>query len=141
VIAAWILVAALAPAPAGPADAPELLRLEQVWNDAHVHGDAAALEALWAEDLVVTVPRMPVITRATAITMARSGRIKFERYASSDIQVHLHGDTAVVTGRLVRARRMNDQQVEDHWQFTKVYLRQDGHWLVIAFHASEAPEP
>jgi len=29
------------------ADRAELSRLEQVWNDAHLRGDAEALDALW----------------------------------------------------------------------------------------------
>jgi enterochelin esterase family protein len=34
----------------------ELTRLETVWNDAHLRGDAEALAGLCADDLVVTVP-------------------------------------------------------------------------------------
>jgi hypothetical protein len=32
----------------GSADSRELERLENVWNEAHEHGDAATLESLWA---------------------------------------------------------------------------------------------
>jgi len=42
------------------ADVRELERLETVWNEAHEHGDADALEAIWADDLEIAVPRMPV---------------------------------------------------------------------------------
>jgi len=28
---------------------------------------------------------------------------------------------------------------EDRWQFTKTYVRRQGRWQVVAFHASEAP--
>jgi hypothetical protein len=30
--------------------------------------------------------------------------------------------------------------VDDDWQFTKMYVRRDGRWKVVAFSASEAPE-
>ena len=119
----------------------ELLQLEKTWNEAHVRADAAALEALWADDIVVTVPKMAVLNRADAVGMARSGRIKFTKYETSGVSVRIFGDTALATGRLERIRERNGQVAEDHWQFTKVYRRQHGRWRVIAFHASEAPEP
>jgi len=141
VIAAWSLAVALLQADATSATESALLRLEQVWNDAHLRGDAPALEALWADDMVVTVPKMAVIPRETAVAMARSGRIRFERYETSGLHVRLRGDMAVVTGRMERARRMGEKLMEDHWLFTKVYVQEPGRWRVVAFHASEAPEP
>lgn len=38
------------------ADRAELSRLEETWNQAHLHGDAEALNRLWADDLEVAVP-------------------------------------------------------------------------------------
>ena len=135
------LLLALVPGAATTTPEAELLQLEETWNKAHLNGDAATLEALWADEIVVTVPRMPVLNRSDAVAMARSGRIKFRKYDSSGVSVRLYGETALVIGRLERVRERNGQVAEDHWQFTKVYERQDGRWRVIAFHASEAPEP
>jgi hypothetical protein len=45
----------------------ELMHLEDVWNQAHVAGDAEALDHLWADDLEVAVPHMAVMTRAEAL--------------------------------------------------------------------------
>jgi ketosteroid isomerase-like protein len=119
----------------------ELDRLEKVWNEAHEHGDAEALNALWADDMEIAVPKMPVISKADALKFARSGRMKFLRYQTSDIHIRVYGDAAVVTGRLQRTRSMNGQEVSDDWRFTKTYVRQAGQWRVVAFHASEAAEP
>jgi hypothetical protein len=124
---------------AATADA-EVLALERVWNDAHLTGNAAALEDLWADGLVITVPRMPVLTRDDAVRIARSGRLKFQRYETSNTHARIYGDTAIVTGRLERVREREGQIATDHWQFTKVYIRQHGKWRVVAFHASDAPE-
>ena len=123
------------------ADVRELERLETVWNEAHERGDADALEALWADDLEVAVPRMPVLTRADAATFAHSGRMKFLKYRTSEVRVRVYGDAAVVTGRLQRTRVTNGQEVSDDWRFTKTYIRQAQKWRVVAFHASEAAQP
>src|SRR5438270_12706977 len=78
----------------------ELERLEKAWNEAHVAGDAAALDALWADELVVTVPKMPLFNKAQTLAIWRSGTVKMKRYETSDLAFHIMGDTAVVTGAL-----------------------------------------
>jgi ketosteroid isomerase-like protein len=122
-------------------DARELVRLESVWNEAHEKGDATVLEKLWADDLVVTVPRMPVMSKSEVLGFARSGRMKFQRYQTSDLKVRVYGDAAVVSGRLQRTRTLGDKTVNDDWRFTKFYVRREGRWQVVAFHASEAAQP
>jgi ketosteroid isomerase-like protein len=123
------------------ADVRELERLETVWNEAHEHGDADALEALWAEDIEVAVPKMHVLTKADALRFARSGRMKFLTYRTSDIRVRVYDNAAVVTGRLQRSRTINGQEMSDDWRFTKLYVREAQKWRVVAFHASEAAQP
>jgi len=119
-------------------DVKELLRLESVWNQAHATGDASALERLWADDIEITVPRMPVMSKADALGFARSGRMSFQRYFTSSLKVRVYGDTAVVSGRLQRTRTLNGKTIDDDWRFTKVYVRSARRWQVVAFQASEA---
>jgi ketosteroid isomerase-like protein len=116
----------------------QLEKLETVWNDAQMRGDTQALDALWADDMEIAVPRMPIMTKAEALSFARSGRMKFLRYETSDIRVRVYGNAAVVTGRLQRTREMNGKEISDDWRFTKVYVRRTHQWRVVAFHASEA---
>ena len=123
------------------ADVRELQRLETVWNEAHEHGDADALEKLWADDMEVAVPKMPVMTKADVLKFARSGRMKFLSYRTSNIRVRVYDNAAVVTGRLQRTRSMNAQEISDDWRFTKTYIREAHEWRVVAFHASEAIRP
>ena len=121
-------------------DLKELYRLESVWNDAHVKGDADTLDRLWANDLVVTVAAMPVMNKADALAMVRSSRMPFTKYETSELNVKRLGDAAVVTGRLTRERTMNGKTVTDNWRFTKVYTASDGRWRVVAWHASPAAQ-
>jgi ketosteroid isomerase-like protein len=141
-VGAWIVAIALAqgttPTFREADDIRELTRLETVWNDAHLHGDGDALDRIWAEDFTVTVPNMPVMTRADAIGVFRAKRLSFQRYESSDLAFRIYGDAAVVTGRLHRTRSMNDRAVDDDWRFIKVYVRHGDQWKVVAFHASPA---
>ena len=117
-------------------DRKELERLEAEWNAAHLSGTAAPLERIFAEDLVVVVPAMRVMTKADSLGMFISGRMKFERYETSETKLRIYDDTAIVTGRLRRTRVSAGATADDDWRFTKVYLRRDGRWQVVSFHAS-----
>ncbi len=126
-------------ATANPPVVTELARLESVWNKAHLTGDADAMERLCADDLLVTVPGMTVMTKSEAVGFLRSGGMKFDRYETSDTRIRVYGNAAVVTGRLQRARTARGRHVEDDWRFTKVYIRQASKWKVVSFHASPNP--
>ena len=122
------------------ADLKELYRLETVWNEAHVKGDADTLDKLWAPDLVVTIAAMPQMTKADALAMVRSNKMPFTKYETSELNVRQFRDSALVTGRLHRERIMAGKSVTDNWRFTKVYATSNLQWRVIAWHASPAPQ-
>ena len=136
-----IVVACSFHAPAAtvtPDDRAQLLRLESVWNDAHARGDANVLDRLWADDIVVTVQRMPVMGKQDAIQMVRSARMRFTSYDTSDVRVRVYDNSALVTGRVVRTRVLNGTETMDNWRFTKMYVRRRDGWRVVAWHASES---
>jgi ketosteroid isomerase-like protein len=126
---------------AQPDTEQELMRLEQVWNQAHLNNDAAALETLWADDLTVMVPGMAAMSKSDVLAFVKTGRMKFSRYETTDLKVRSFGDTAIVSGNLFRSRTLGGTLHEDRWQFMKVYARQSGKWRVVAFTATEAPGP
>jgi ketosteroid isomerase-like protein len=139
-ISVWFVAVALSQVAGGQAsvetDLATLTRLEADWNRAHVHGDAAALEHIFGDDLVVLVPGMRAMTKADAVGMFASGRMKFSRYETSETTFRVYGTTAIVTGRLQRTRVIGGTTVDDDWRFTKVYLRRADGWQVVSFHAS-----
>jgi ketosteroid isomerase-like protein len=117
----------------------ELLGLEKVWNEAHVKGDAAALEKLWDDELTVTVPEMPLFDKKGSLAIWKTGRMKFDRYETSDLKARMVGETGIVTGRVLRSRTFQGNAREDDWRFTKVYVKRNGKWKVLAWHASPSP--
>jgi ketosteroid isomerase-like protein len=120
----------------GDVDQRTLERLEAEWSDADVRGDAAALDRLFSDDLVVVVPGMRVMTRTDALGNVHARRMKFDRYETSETKFRVYDDTAIVTGRLRRTRLVAGATVDDDWRFTKVYIRRADRWQVVSFHAS-----
>jgi uncharacterized protein (TIGR02246 family) len=121
-------------------EAQEIHRLEAVWNEAHLRGDVQALDALCAADLTVIVPGMNPMSKADILGFWESGRAKITHYETTDVRVAIRGRTAVATGRLARTRDFNGTVMNDQWQFTKTYANDDGRWVLVAYHASEAPK-
>jgi ketosteroid isomerase-like protein len=117
----------------------ELVRLEEVWNEAHRRGDFETLDRLWDDKIKVIVPKMQLINKAKGLDIFRSGRMKFLRYETSELAVHVDGETAIVTGHLLRTRRINNRELQDDWRFSKVYVRRGGVWRVLLWQASEWP--
>ena len=136
--AAWVLIAGMQATPSPEIRA--ILRLEDVWNQAHLRGDVAALEALCADDLIVTVPGMKRMSKTDILTFWQSGRARITKYDTSDVRVTVRGQTAVATGTLARTRNFNGKVVNDWWQFTKTYSYESGRWVLVAYHASDAPQ-
>jgi len=114
----------------------ELNRLETVWNNAHLKGDTSAMDQLWADDLFVTAPDMPPMNKEESLALWKAGKMKFDVYRTSDLRIKIYGNTAVVTGQLVRIRDATSEKFEDDWRFTKVYVRRNGRWQVVTWHGS-----
>jgi len=127
------------PAASQPDTDQEFIRLERIWNQAHLQNDAVTLEALWADDLTVMVPSMAPMSKADALAVVGSGSMKFSRYETTGLKTRNFGDIAIVSGNLFRSRTLGGTVREDRWQFMKVYARRGGKWLVVAFTATEAP--
>jgi ketosteroid isomerase-like protein len=133
-ISMWFLAIVLGQA--ADTDVATLTRLEADWNSAHVQGDATTLGRIFADDLVVVVPGMRSMTKSESLGMFGAGRMKFDRYESSEAQFRVYGDTAIVTGRIRRTRTIAGKAMDDDWRFTKVYIRRKLDWQVVSFHAS-----
>jgi ketosteroid isomerase-like protein len=131
VIAALLFCAVAATSPAA-----EIANLESIWNAAHLKGDADTLESLASDDIEIDVPGMRPMTKSNAFGVFRARHMRFDRYETSDTNIRVYGDTAIVTGRLLRTRTNGGKTFDDDWRFTKVWTRRDGQWRVVSFHAS-----
>jgi hypothetical protein len=118
-----------------------IAQLEVAWNEAHLRGDAASLDRLWAQGLSVVVPGMPLFKKPELLRVWRSMKVVFTDYSTSDVSIQVYDTTAVVTGRLHRLRDFGGRAATEDWLFTKTYAQIEGQWQVVAYHASEAPAP
>ena len=68
----------------------------------------------------------------------KSGELDFLEMQTTDVEIRVLGDTAVVTGQTtIRLSEQGEENLLSPARFTGVYARQKGHWRFLARHACE----
>jgi ketosteroid isomerase-like protein len=120
-----------APAAGGSsATARTLTALEEGWARGVVRRDTAMFARLLDPRFVYTEDAT-VMDKAQVIASIRDGD-RVERATNSDMTVHDHGGTAVVTGILRLQGRAKDGPFDRRYRFTDTWLRRNGGWRIIA---------
>ena len=65
-----------------------------------------------------------------------SGDLKFQSITTDDVQVRVYGNTAVETGRSIMNGQDKGQTVPRDTRFTRVWVKQQGRWRLVANHYS-----
>jgi len=141
----WIaLVAALLSLPAWAQDGtPEslaqenkLVVLERLWNDAQVHRDSRALEALIADRFINTEYDGEVSDREKFLADIKDPEFKPSALNIHDLKVNLYRDTAVVAGIYQTKGTYSGKPYEHTGRFTDTWIFENGRWLCVASHTS-----
>jgi len=103
---------------------------------AQIHADAAALARLYADDFIGVGPSGTVRTKPQVIADFMSGALNFQSITTDDVQVRVYGNTAVETGRSTMKGQDKGRPVPQETRFTRVWVKQKGHWLLVANHYS-----
>jgi ketosteroid isomerase-like protein len=119
-----------------PSAEEEIRSLEQERNLAIVNGNAAVLDRMTAEDYTFITLRGELRTKSEIVKGFQSGAFKYESRQISDLNIRVFGDTAIVTGRSTQKGAENGKDYSGDYRFTRVYIRQNGHWLTEALQAT-----
>jgi|SRR5215813_8021722 len=110
----------------------EIKDLEEIRNQAVLHGDVGVLDRLTSDDYTFITLRGEMRTKSDILKGFASGSFHYESRQISDLKVRVYGDTAVVTGRSVQKGMENGKDYSGDYWFTRVYVKQKGHWLTVA---------
>jgi hypothetical protein len=88
---------------ASDATTQALIDVENHWVDALVKSDLPALDAIFAETYVDTDEHSHRSDKHDVLSVLKSGDLKLDSIKLSDMQVHVYGDAAVVTGSSTQA--------------------------------------
>jgi uncharacterized protein (TIGR02246 family) len=122
---------------ATPAIERELRALEDQWNDARAHADVAALDRLLADGWTVVHGDGTMNTKGEYLADLKSGARKFDGgVVVRDFAVRVYGDTAIAAGLSESKVTINGKPQGGSLRFTRVYVKRDGRWVMIATHAT-----
>ncbi len=110
----------------------QLIGLEHQWADAEKNGNTAILQRVVADGYVYTDPSGKITGKQDEINMVKNGQAKYQTFDLSDMQAHVYGDTAVVTGKAKLQGTENGKDVSGNYAFTDTFVKKDGQWQAVA---------
>lgn len=114
----------------------QLLELNQTWAAAINKGDAATLDRLFADDLVVTASNGTIRDKAGEIKDAAGSPdpefIWTSPFTTEDVRVRVYQDAAVVTGLAKWGFKYKAQEVNNERRYTHTYVKLNGDWKIVA---------
>ena len=123
----------------GSAAAPDVQKLEAQRFDAMIRGDAAALDALLADDLVYTHASGKVDTKASFLDDIKAGQLRYKVIRPEDPKLSVYGDTAVATGLASFEVNNHGQELNMKLRYTDVWVNRGGQWRMVAWQSTRLP--
>ena len=111
-------------------------KLDDERIQAQIHADATALDRIYAADFIGVGPSGRVRTKPQVISDFTSGDLKFQSITTDDVEVRVYGNAAVETGRSTMIGQDKGQTVPRDTRFTRVWVKQQGRWRLVANHYS-----
>jgi ketosteroid isomerase-like protein len=114
----------------------KILALENMWNQAQLHRDAGALEALIADRFVNTEYDGEVTDRDQFLADIKDPKFKPTAVGLQDMKVNVYGGTAVVTGIYHTKGSYNGKPYDHMGRFTDTWILDKDRWECVASHTS-----
>lgn len=145
-IAAALCCASIAFVPAShannctPVSADEVHKIEDARYAAQMNDDFAAMDKLFADDLVYTHSSALVDTKQSYIESMRSGAVKYITMRRSDVAVRTFGCVAILTGLGNYDVRVNGKEMSVEIRFHSIWAKRDGELQFISWQATRTPQ-
>jgi len=111
-------------------------KLDDERIQAQIGADAVALDRIYADDFIGVGPSGTVRTKPQVISDFTSGTLKFQSITTDDVQVRVYENTAVETGLSTMVGKDKGKAVPRETRFTRVWIKQQGSWQLVANHYS-----
>src|SRR5690349_23715444 len=103
---------------------------------AQIGADAVALDRIYADDFIGVGPSGTVRSKSQVISDFTSGNLKFQSITTDEVQVRIYENTAVEISLSTMVGQDKGKAVPHNTRFTRVWVRQQGHWRLVANHYS-----
>src|ERR1041385_5146184 len=111
-------------------------KLDNERIQAQIHADRTALDRIYAADFIGVGPSGTVRTKPQVLLDFTSGNLKFQSITTDEVQVRVYGNTVVETGLSTMTGQDKGKTVPRDNRFTRVWVKQQGRWRLVANHYS-----
>jgi ketosteroid isomerase-like protein len=132
----WALSTVVATAQQADPRESKLLVLEHLWNEAQVHRDSAALDALVSSRFVNTEWDGDISDKQRFLADIKDPLFKPTLANIQDVKMNFFGDTAVVTGIYHTQGTYRGKPYDHVGRFTDTWVFDLGKWQCVASHTS-----
>ncbi len=124
---------------ANPSDEAEIRQLQEGIAQAWIDGDAAFLDDAFDARYIHTNTRGVVTDREFDLDEVRKRDPRFDTYRHAEVQVIVHGDSAISSGRTSVAGKYGGTPFALELRFTDTFVRHRGRWRLAATHVTPLP--
>jgi len=103
---------------------------------AQIHADRVALDRIYADDFIGIGPSGTMRTKPQVLADFTSHDLKFQSITTDDVRIRVYGNTVVETGRSTMVGQDKGRVVPRDNRFTRVWVRRQGRWRIVANHYS-----
>jgi ketosteroid isomerase-like protein len=133
----WVTLLActgtLAAYAAGDSDSDTVAKvaaMEHLWGQSYVNKDAKALEKILDDTFINIDSDGKTQTKAEVLAEVKISTAL--QFLTESMEVHLHGDTAIVTGVFLIKGVERGKAYAQRDRFLDIWFRKSGHWVSMA---------
>jgi ketosteroid isomerase-like protein len=109
-----------------------ILALENAWNQAELHHDAGAVDAIVAETFISVDHHGHLQNKAQYIADLKDTSFSPEQISNTDTSVYVYGNTAIVTSAYRTKGTDGGKPFVHHGRFTDTWVNMSGKWKCVA---------
>jgi hypothetical protein len=114
-----------------------VLQFERDWSNSWVKGDVDWMDKNLTTDFIEIAPDGKINNKTAHIEQFKSGKLKFESMALSDLEVRFFGDVAVVTGHGLDKGTFEGMDISGKFSFTDILVFRSGQWKAASTQATK----
>jgi len=113
-------------------DKSMILALENAWNQAELHHDADAVDAIVVDTFISIDHHGKLQTKAQYMAGVKDPTFNPEQISNTNTIVYIYGNTAVVTSAYHTRGTDNGKPFAHHGRFTDTWVNLNGTWKCVA---------
>ena len=127
-----VTLAAQDNAKSASADKSMILAMENAWNQAELHHDAKAADAILADTFISVDHHGQLENKTQYLAGLRDTTFNPEQISNIDPTVYVYGDTAIVTSAYRTKGVDSGKRFTHHGRFTDTWVKLNGSWKCVA---------